>query len=224
MHCSGSPLLLCAAGGADAAADQASPAAGGAQQPAGTHGSSANGRWYGRAQRKGQLWVCVCACTCLFPSRAVKTHAVCICMYLQEDSLSGLDVVSARFGKISCFGLNHRLYVKDVTSIIWICVGSVLSCNHGYVDVCVAESDHILTKTIVLRLASCVDKLCWCCTWTQTSKKYWLSNNSKLLHEVPQTWSACSWTAVSRRYWLTSPTLTLFYLNTKKHCGVLLWH
>lgn len=67
-------------------------------------------------------------------------------MYLQEDrySSSGLDVVSARFGKISCFGLNHRLYVKDVTSIIWIwhLDGSMLSCNHGYVDFC----DHILTK------------------------------------------------------------------------------
>lgn len=46
-----SSVLLCAARGADPAADQAPPAAGGAQQPAGTHSSSANGPGFGRAQR-----------------------------------------------------------------------------------------------------------------------------------------------------------------------------
>lgn len=147
-------VLLCAAGGADTAAHQASPAAGGAQQPAGTHSSSANGRWYGRAQRKGQLWVYVFvhARICAFPAKQSKhilCAFVCICRRTAIHLLvSGLDVVSARFGKTSCFGLNHRLYLKDVTSIIWIwhLDGSVLSCNHGYVDFFVAKSDHILTK------------------------------------------------------------------------------
>lgn len=44
-------VLLCAARGADPDADQAPPAAGGAQQPAGAHSSSANGPRYGGAQR-----------------------------------------------------------------------------------------------------------------------------------------------------------------------------
>lgn len=46
--------MRCAARRVDADADQAPPAAGGAQQPAGTHSSSANGPGYGRAQRQGQ--------------------------------------------------------------------------------------------------------------------------------------------------------------------------
>ncbi len=47
-------VLLCAARGANPAADQAPPPAGGAQQPAGTHSSSADGPGSGGAQRQGQ--------------------------------------------------------------------------------------------------------------------------------------------------------------------------
>lgn len=44
-------VLLCAARGANPAANQAPPAAGGAQQPTRTHSSSANGPGFGGAQR-----------------------------------------------------------------------------------------------------------------------------------------------------------------------------
>ena len=47
-------MLPRAARGVNAASDQAAPAAGGAQQPAGAHSNSAYGPGYGGAQRQGQ--------------------------------------------------------------------------------------------------------------------------------------------------------------------------
>lgn len=66
-------VLLCAARGADPAADQAPPAAGGAQQPAGTHCSSACGPGHGGAKRQGQQGL---LCLCMSVQGGAQTGVV----------------------------------------------------------------------------------------------------------------------------------------------------